>query len=57
MGTFSRKDKEKKTCLLIKGDVEIPSDLHGIGYYRFRDSVRECFLDIDNELKKAELIK
>lgn len=55
-GLFLGKIKRKNVCLLIKGDVEIPSDLHGIGYYKFKDSVKECFLGIDTELRKAEII-
>lgn len=55
-GLFQGKIKRKNMCILIKGDIEIPSDLIGIMHYRFRDSVDECFLGIDTELRKAELI-
>jgi predicted nucleotide-binding protein len=55
-GLFQGKIKRKNMCILIKGDIEIPSDLIGIGHYRFRDSVDECFLGIDTELRRAELI-
>ena len=55
-GLFQGKIKRKNMCILIKGDIDIPSDLIGIGHYRFRDSVDECFLGIDTELRKAELV-
>ena len=55
-GLFVGKIKRKNICILIKGDVEIPSDLHGIGYYKFKDSVEEAFLGIDTELRKAGLV-
>jgi predicted nucleotide-binding protein len=55
-GVFLGKIGRSNTCLLIKGDGEIPSDLHGVGFYRFNESVKECFLDIDNELKGAKIV-
>jgi predicted nucleotide-binding protein len=55
-GVLLGKIKRKNMCILIKGDVEIPSDLHGIGHYEFTDSADECFLGIDTELRKAKLI-
>lgn len=55
-GLFQGKIKRKNLCILIKGDIEIPSDLIGIGHYKFRDSVDECFLGIDTELRKAKLV-
>lgn len=56
LGQFIGRIGRKKVCLLIKGNVEIPSDLHGVGYYRFNESVKECFLGIEGELKEAGLI-
>jgi predicted nucleotide-binding protein len=55
-GLFIGKIGRKKICLLIKGEVEIPSDLIGIGYYRFNKNVKECFSDVEIELKEAGLI-
>ena len=55
-GQFIGKIGRKNVCLLIKGDIEIPSDLHGIGYYRFSKDVKECYIDVENELKDARLI-
>ncbi len=43
-------------CLLIKGNIEIPSDLHGLGYYRFNNDIKEVFSDVETELKDAHLI-
>lgn len=55
-GQFIGKVGRKNVCLLIKGNVEIPSDLQGIGEYRFSHDIRECFIDVENELKEAKLI-
>lgn len=56
LGQFIGKIGRKRTCLFIKGDIEIPSDLHGVGYYRFHKSIKERFLEIESELKEAKLI-
>jgi predicted nucleotide-binding protein len=55
-GQFIGKISRKNICLLVKGDVEIPSDLRGISEYRFNHDIRECFIDVDNELREAKLI-
>lgn len=56
LGQFIGKIGRKNICLFIKGDVEIPSDLHGIGRYRFTKSIRECFIEVENELKESGII-
>jgi hypothetical protein len=56
-GHFEAKIGRKRMALLVKGNVEIPSDLRGVGYYRFRDSVKECFIDFEKDLKKAGLFE
>jgi len=56
LGQFMGRIGRKNTCLLIKGNIEIPSDLGGVGYYRFNESIKELFWDIANELKEAKLI-
>lgn len=56
LGQFIGKIGRKNVCLFIRGDVEIPSDLHGIGYYRFTESVKECFIDAENELRENGII-
>jgi predicted nucleotide-binding protein len=55
-GQFIGKIGRKNVCLLIKGGVEIPSDLRGIGEYRFSRNIKECFIDVENELRDAKLI-
>jgi len=56
LGHFIGKIGREKVCLLVKGNIEIPSDLAGLGYYKFKQSVRERFLDFESDLKKAGLI-
>jgi len=40
-------------CCLYKGEVELPSDMHGIVYIPFKDSVEEARDIIIKELKEA----
>ena len=42
-----------RVCCLYKGDVELPSDMHGIVYIPFKESVNECLDKIIKELKAA----
>jgi len=42
-----------KVCCLLKGDVERPSDMHGIVYIPFKESVNEVKDKIVKELKEA----
>jgi len=56
LGQFIGKIGRGNVCLLIKGGIEIPSDLSGVGYYRFHNSVRELFLEIERELITANII-
>lgn len=42
-----------RVCCLYKGDVELPSDMHGIIYIPFKESVEECRDKIIKELKAA----
>ena len=53
---FIGKIGRKNVCLLIKGDIEIPSDLRGIGEYRFNSNIKECFFDVEKELREAKII-
>lgn len=43
-----------KVCCLYKGDIELPSDMHGIVYIPFRESVNEVKDMIIKELKAAD---
>jgi len=42
-----------RVCCLYKGDVELPSDMHGIVYISFKKSVSEVRDKIVKELKEA----
>jgi len=54
LGYFTGKLGRKRVCCIQQGEKELlPSDLHGLVTIRFRDSIKETFLDIENELKKA----
>ena len=55
-GLFAAKIGREKMCVLLKGDVEFPSDMHGIGFHRFNESVEEVFLKIKKELAKSGII-
>ena len=55
-GHFIGKIGRNKTCILLKGDMELPSDMQGAEYYRFNDSVEDVFLKVKRELKNAGLI-
>ena len=50
-GYFIGKLGRDKVCCLLKGDVERPSDMHGIVYIPFKDSVEEVHDKIITELK------
>jgi predicted nucleotide-binding protein len=52
-GYFIGKLGRDKVCCLHKGDVELPSDMHGIVYIPFKDSVNEVRDKINKELKEA----
>lgn len=42
-----------RVCCLYKGDVELPSDMHGIVYIPFKESINEVKDKIVKELKEA----
>jgi len=52
-GYFIGRLGRDKVCCLYKGDIELPSDMHGIVYIPFKDSVKECKNKIIKELKEA----
>ncbi len=56
-GIFAAKIGRNKTCVLLKGNIELPSDMHGIGYHRYHESVDEVFLKIKKELKNAKILE
>lgn len=56
MGYFWGLLKRKSVCCLLKDNVEKPSDIEGIVYIPFKDSINECHEMIIKELKEARLI-
>lgn len=50
-GLFVGKLGRNRVCCLYKGNVELPSDLHGLVYVPFSSSVNEKQLDIVKELR------
>ena len=52
-GYFIGKLGRDRVCCLYKGDVELPSDMHGIVYIPFKDSVEEARDMIIKELREA----
>lgn len=56
MGWFSSKLKRKRVMLLHKGRVELPSDITGVMYLQFNDSILDIYSDLDKELISQGLI-
>jgi predicted nucleotide-binding protein len=54
MGYFWGLLERQRVCCLLKGDVEKPSDIEGIVYIPFKESVEEIRLKIMKELKAAD---
>lgn len=53
LGYFVGKIGRDRVCCLYKGDVELPSDIHGVLFKRFDKSVEDCYKGILEELKAA----
>jgi predicted nucleotide-binding protein len=53
LGYFVGKIGRNRVCCLYKGDVELPSDIHGVVFKRFDKSISECYEGIIKELKAA----
>ena len=53
LGFFYGKLGRNRVCCLYKGNVELLSDISGVLYIEFKDSVRERYADIIKELKAA----
>jgi len=53
LGYFVGKIGRDRVCCLYKGDVELPSDIHGVLFKKFEKSVEECYKGILEELKAA----
>jgi predicted nucleotide-binding protein len=52
-GYFIGKLGRDKVCCLLKGDVERPSDMDGIVYIPFENSVKEAIDAVITELNAA----
>jgi predicted nucleotide-binding protein len=53
LGYFVGKIGRNRVCCLYKGDVKLPSDIHGVLFKKFDKSVEECYKGILDELKAA----
>jgi predicted nucleotide-binding protein len=53
LGYFVGKIGRNRVCCLYKGEVELPSDIHGVLFKKFNESVEECYKGIIEELKAA----
>ena len=53
LGYFVGKIGRSRVCCLYKGDIELPSDIHGVVYKKFTKSMDECYKGIVEELKAA----
>lgn len=53
LGYFVGKIGRNRVCCLYKRDVELPSDIHGVLFKKFNESVEECYKGILDELKAA----
>jgi predicted nucleotide-binding protein len=52
-GFFIAKLGRDKVCYIHQGNLEVPSDIHGIGYLEFKKSIADCYNGIIKELKAA----
>ncbi len=55
-GYFIGKIGRSKVCCLYKGDIDLPSDMHGICYIHFNSSINEVKETVIEELKAAYVI-
>ena len=53
LGYFVGMIGRDRVCCLYNADVEIPSDIHGVIFKKFRGSIEECYKGILEELKAA----
>ena len=57
LGWFMARLGRQRVVILYQGELEIPTDILGVVYLKFNDSIREVGEDIRNELRNAGLIK
>ena len=53
LGYFVGQIGRSRVCCLYKGDLELPSDIHGVVYKKFEKTIDECYRGIIEELKAA----
>lgn len=53
LGYLVGKIGRDRVCCLYKGNIELPSDIHGVLYKKFNESINECYKSIFDELKDA----
>ena len=53
LGYFVGMMGRSRVCCLYKGDLELPSDIHGVIYKKFEKSIDDCYRGIIEELKAA----
>jgi predicted nucleotide-binding protein len=51
LGYFVGKIGRNRVCCLYKGEIELPSDIHGVLFKKFDKSVEECYKGILEELR------
>jgi predicted nucleotide-binding protein len=58
-GFFMGQLKRNRVCFVYKDDSnwEMPTDLSGIAYYSFNKQIKECFSEIEAELKNARYLE
>lgn len=53
LGYFIGKLGRDRVCVLHKGNVEIPSDISGVLFIQFKESINEVYFELTKELKHA----
>ncbi|WP_322941349.1 nucleotide-binding protein [Mycoplasmopsis cynos] len=56
MGVLYGKMKKDRIMLLVKDEIEIPTDINGMIYKKYNNEIKEIESDIIQELKNAEIL-
>ncbi|MCU9936590.1 nucleotide-binding protein [Mycoplasmopsis cynos] len=48
--------KKDRIMLLVKDEIEIPTDINGMIYKKYNNEIKEIESDIIQELKNAEIL-
>jgi len=58
LGYFAGNLGRSRVCCIQKGNTDLlPSDLHGLVTIRYNESVKDKYIEIEDELKKAGYVK